>query len=102
MTSSPNPSTLGQPVTFTIGVAPNPPVDTAGGALPPSGNVQFVDITNAKNTVLGTKTLATGSAALAVGNLPGGTRTIVGTYLGDQNYEPRVIGHLARWWAGPP
>lgn len=94
LTSSANPAGVAQPVTFTLTVAPNPAVHTAGGAVLPSGNVQFVDITNGANTILATKALTGGSATHAVGNLPPGTTRVAGVYLGDANYEARSIGQV--------
>lgn len=90
--SSANPATIGQAVTFSMTVTPNPAVDTAGGAVPPTGDVQFVDITGGANTILATKPLSAGGASHTVANLPLGTRRIAGVYLGDQNYEARSIG----------
>jgi hypothetical protein len=70
LTSSLNPSTLNQPVTFTA---------TLPGSA--TGTVTF---TNGA-TVLGTPTLVNGTAAVTTSSVPVGSETITATYNGDSN-----------------
>ena len=72
LTSSLNPSTYGQQVTFTATVSPS-------GA---TGAVQFFD----GNTSLGTVTLIGGSASLATATLTGGTHSITASYGGNASF----------------
>ena len=79
LTSSVNPSTSGQPVTFSATVA-----GTSGGAPVPTGTVAFYQ------TVfpLGTITLnSTGQASVTTSSLSTGTNTISAIYSGDTNYS---------------
>ena len=69
LTSSVNPSILGQPVVLTATVTP-------GNA---TGNVTFYDGT----TVLGTRLVSNGGAALTTGQLPFGVRQLKAYYSGD-------------------
>ncbi len=72
VSSSVNPSTIGQPVTFTANVSPSSA----------TGNVQFLD----GATVLGTVTLSGGVAALpALSSLALGAHSITAVYSGDNN-----------------
>jgi uncharacterized repeat protein (TIGR03803 family) len=76
LSSSPNPSTYGQAVTFTATVTPS------AGAPPPDGEtVSFMKGT----TVLGTGTLSGGSASFTTSTLPAGTNGIKAVYGGDSN-----------------
>ena len=75
LSSSPNPSTAGQPVMFTATVT------AASGT--PTGSVQFRD----GSTVLVTATLAAGSASLATSSLGAGTHSITASYSGDSTYS---------------
>ena len=81
LTSSPNPSVYGQPVTFTATVIPG----LSGGATP-TGTVTF----RLGTTVLGTATLSGGVAVFTttVGQLPVGTNVITADYAGDGTYDP--------------
>jgi hypothetical protein len=74
LTSSPNPSKLGQAVTLTATVAPS----TATGA------VTFYY----GSSVLGTGALNGGIATTALSTLPAGTHLLTATYGGDANYAP--------------
>jgi hypothetical protein len=71
LASSPNPSSYGQPVTFTVTVSSAGPTST--------GKVKFWDGT----TGLGTATLSSGVAALTKSTLSVGTHPITAQYLGD-------------------
>src|SRR5208337_613028 len=72
LSSSSNPSTYKQAVTFTATVTPT-------GPYPPTGKVMFKDGT----TGIGTVTLSGGVAALTKSNLVVGTHPITAEYLGD-------------------
>jgi hypothetical protein len=72
VTSSANPSTFGQPVTFTATVSPAPP------------NGETVTFT-ADGNPLGTGTLSGGVATVTTSSLTAGTHSIVATYAGDTN-----------------
>jgi hypothetical protein len=74
LTSSLNPSTVGQGVTFTARVIPS-----SGSSLVPAGNVTFT----ADTVLLGSVPLdATGSARVALSTLALGSHTIVAAYAG--------------------
>jgi Bacterial Ig-like domain (group 3)/FG-GAP-like repeat len=76
LTSSLNPSTQGQAVTFTATIR------SAGGA-PPDGEI----VTFKKGTkVLGKGTLTGGSASLTTSKLKAGTTAITAVYGGDGNF----------------
>lgn len=76
LSSSPNPSTYGQAVTFTA-------VITSANGTPPNGET----ITFMKGaTVLGTGILSGGSASFTTSTLPGGTDYIKAVYGGDSNF----------------
>ncbi|HEY7245191.1 MAG TPA: Ig-like domain-containing protein [Xanthobacteraceae bacterium] len=77
LTSSQNPSQLGQPVTFTATVTGDSPTST----------VMFKD----EGTVLGTATLnASGQATFTTSSLSEGTQSIIATYSGDANNSPSM------------
>jgi hypothetical protein len=76
LSSSPNPSTYGQPVTFTAVVA------SQSGA-PPNGEI--VSFMKGK-TVLGTGALSDGSASLTTSTLKVGTTSVTAVYGGDSNF----------------
>jgi Bacterial Ig-like domain (group 3)/FG-GAP-like repeat len=73
LTSSPNPSTRGQAVTFTVRIS--------SPTVVPTGPVTF---TSGK-AVLGTAQLSGGKAKLAVSSLPVGSTKVTVTYYGDSN-----------------
>jgi uncharacterized repeat protein (TIGR03803 family) len=76
LTSSPNPSTHDQAVTFTAVVA-------SSAGVPPDG--ETISFLKGK-TVLGTGTLSGGSASFTISTLPNGTHAITAAYGGDQNF----------------
>ena len=76
LTSSPNPSTYGQAVTFTAAVT------SKLGAPPDGETVSFMKGT----TVLGTGTLSGGSASFTTSTLKVGTNAIKAVYGGDSNF----------------
>jgi hypothetical protein len=73
LTSSPNPSTQGQAVTFTAKIS-SPTVIPTGPVTSTVGK-----------TVLGTAQLSGGKAKLAVSSLPVGSTKVTVTYYGDSN-----------------
>ena len=79
ISSSLNPSTVGQAVTFTATV-------TGGGAIKPTGTISFVDVNT--NSVLGTVAVntTTGAASIIVGSLSAGTHQVAAYYSGDSRY----------------
>jgi uncharacterized repeat protein (TIGR03803 family) len=76
LTSSPNPSTYGQAVTFTA-------VVTSKSGVPPDG--ETVSFMKGK-TVLGTGTLSGGTAKFTTSALPAGSNSITAVYAGDSNF----------------
>jgi hypothetical protein len=78
VTSSLNPSTFGQSVTFTATVSAAAP-----GAGTPTGTVTFKD----GSTILGAGTLSGGVATLATSALGAGNHGITATYNGDSNFS---------------
>lgn len=80
LSASPNPSTVGQAVTFTATVA------RIGGLFgAPSGTVTFLD----GSTVLGTAGLdSAGHATFTTASLGAGPHTITATYSGDGGFSP--------------
>jgi hypothetical protein len=83
ISSSQNPSALGQAVVFTAAV-------TSNGGVPPNGEiVSFMKGT----TVLGTAELSGGSARLTISTLPLGDSQIKGVYNGDSN----LVGSKSKW-----
>ncbi len=76
LTSSVNPSVLGQSVTFTASVA------TSGPPGPPTGTVQFFDNTN----FLGSAPLSGGQASFTTAALTGGSHAIIAGYNGDATF----------------
>ena len=79
LTSSPDPSTLGQTVTFTATVRGTLKTD-----YPPSGTVTFKDGT----TILGTAPLNYGTATFTTSALTKGTHNIMAGYSGDVYFNP--------------
>ena len=73
LTSSPNPSTKGQAVTFTATIT--------SPTVVPTGPVTFTSGT----TVLGTAQLSEGKATLKTSTLAAGSTTVKATYSGDSN-----------------
>jgi len=78
LTSSPNPSTSGETVTFTATVS------SSAGAPPDGETVNFME----GSTLLGTGTLSGGSANFMTSSLPVGTSKIDAVYGGDLNFGP--------------
>ena len=78
VTATPNPSNLGQSVTFNVTVASVP----TGGAAP-TGQVTLTQ----GSTVLTQLTLSNGLASFATSALPAGSSTITASYAGDSSYS---------------
>ena len=78
VTATPNPSNLGQSVTFNVTVASVP----TGGAAP-TGQVNLTQ----GSTVLTQLTLSNGLASFATSALPAGSTTITASYAGDSSYS---------------
>ena len=78
LTSSPNPSTYGQAVTFTATVtsAPGPPPD--------GETISFMK----GKMILGTGSLTSGTATFTTSTLKVGTTSVIATYPGDSNFAP--------------
>ncbi len=85
LTSSPNPSTYGEPVTLTATVAP-----TFGGNT--SGTVTF----NHLGTFLGNGTIVGNVATLTIDSLTVGTSHITATYGGSTNYLTSTSSAIAQ------
>jgi hypothetical protein len=77
LTSSPNPSTSGQAVTFTAVVTP-----TAPGGGTPTGTVTFQE----GNTILGSGTLAGGTATFQTSTLSAAAHQITAVYNGVMSF----------------
>ena len=82
LTSSANPASLGQTVTFKATVT--------GTLLTPVGTVQFLDGT----VVLGAVTLTGGSASLSTSTLAPGTHNITAVYTGTVDFNPSISAVL--------
>ncbi len=76
LTSTPNPSTVGQSVSLSVVVS--------GISQQPTGSVTFVEGTQS----LGTASLASGKTSLSASFSATGTYSIVAQYSGDANYQP--------------
>jgi hypothetical protein len=85
VTSSANPSSFDQPVTFTAQVSAS-----VAGSGSPMGTVTFMD----SSIVLGTETLESGEASITVSNLAAGTHTISVAYAGDGKFNPHMTAPL--------
>jgi hypothetical protein len=84
VTSSQNPSSFGQPVTFTATVT------GTGGT--PTGNVTFSD----GGVAIGTVALSAGIAAFTTSTLTTGSHTITASYAGNANFGPSTSPALAQ------
>ncbi len=78
LVSSQNPSSQGSNVTFTATVTPVAPASTT-----PTGNVQFYTNGVAWGSPVA---LTAGAASLSTADLPAGTNSVTGSYLGDGNF----------------
>ncbi len=80
--SSANPSSFGQSVTFTTTVSA-----TTNTGILPTGTVTLMN----GATTLGSGTLVSGQASVTTTALPVGTDTVSAVYSGDSNYQPNTI-----------
>jgi hypothetical protein len=87
LTSTPNPSRVGQTVTFTTTIA-----GTLSGYGPPTGTVT---LTTGGKTV-GTAQLLGGTATVTSAIVPAGKNVIRANYCGDAQYNPNVSAPLAQ------
>ena len=87
VTSSPNPSTYGQSVTFTATVTVVSP-----GAGTPTGTVTFKD----GMTTIGTGTLSSGQATFATSALMSGAHSITAAYGADTNFATSTSAALSQ------
>ena len=90
LTSSANPSTSGQAVTFTATVGAVAPSTAPSTGM--TGTVTFKDGT----TVLSTVTLASGAASFTTSALADGTHSITAQYTSDTNYNPSTSATLTQ------
>jgi hypothetical protein len=81
VSSSANPSSFNQSVTFTANVAAS-----LKGLPTPTGTVSFKDF----STTLGTASVESGVASITVSNLSVGTHSISMVYSGDSNFNPHT------------
>ena len=87
ISSSLNPSTVGQSVTFTANVSVSAP-----GAGAPTGNVTFKD----GATTLGVGTVSGGTAAFSTAGLSQGNHSITAVYGGDSNFTSSTSSSIAQ------
>jgi hypothetical protein len=92
LSSSPNPSTMGQTVNLIATVA-----GQYGGVA--TGTVTFKD---GSNTVLGTVSLVSGSASLPISSLGAGSHTITAVYAGDSNFNGSTSNSISQTVASKP
>ncbi|HEY7096030.1 MAG TPA: Ig-like domain repeat protein [Terriglobales bacterium] len=87
VTSSSNPSDLGQPVTFTATLKARFP-----GISTPTGQVRFLD----GSTLLATETLSAGQATFTTSDLIAGSHNIKVAYSGDTIFNPSSLVPLTQ------
>ncbi len=83
LSSSPNPSNLGQAVTISVTVASVPCAGTPAGPTP-TGTVSFFD----GATQIGQSAVVSGTATFSISSLSVGTHGLDARYNGDSNYAP--------------
>lgn len=89
--STPNPSNLGDPVTFSANVA-----SSSSGT--PTGTVTFQE----GSTTLGSATLSGQSAMLTLNTLPVGSHDVTATYAGDGTFAGSTSNHDIQTVVQPP
>ena len=87
LSSSPNPSRTGQPVTWQVTVR-----NTGGTGPVPTGTVSFLD----GSSVVATSPLVNGSAVYTTATLTVGSHTITAHYNGDADFTPSTSTPLAQ------
>ena len=91
LTATPNPSTVGQSVTFTATVT--------GSSGTPTGNVDFLDgATNIGNVTLD----GTGAATLMTSTLTAGSHSVTADYNGDATYDVSTSNTVTQNVIAPP
>jgi hypothetical protein len=90
LTSSANPSVLGQTIQLTATVFPNSPTK-------PTGTVEFHE-----GPVFGTAPLVNGVATLNISSLALGTHIVTAQYTGDANYVPNIVSTVLMQVVGVP
>ena len=93
---TPNPSTLGQSVTFTAHVNVKPP----GTGFPTGGTVTFYDGWNSIGSAVKVSTID-GSAGLSYSGLSAGSHNISAVYSGYGNYESSKSSIITQTVIGP-
>jgi hypothetical protein len=112
LSSSPNPSGFGKPVTLTATVT------KSSGSGNPTGTVSFYSGTpSGFHSPVGTATLNSGKATFTTSLLPAGTDSLYGLYSGDTNFSgstspvisqvvvsvpSRCTGKYTNWFFGNP
>ena len=97
LSSSPNPSGIGNPVTLTATVT------KSSGTATPTGTVSFYSGTpTGTHTLLGTSTLSSGTASLVTSSLSAGTDSLYAVYSGDSNYATSTSAVITQVVIGPP
>jgi hypothetical protein len=112
LTSTPNPSGLGKPVTLTATVT------KPSGPAAPTGAVSFyLGTPNGSHNFVGTATLTSGQATFVTSSLPAGTDSLYAVYGGDTNFATstspvisqvvvslpsRCTGKYTNWFFGNP
>jgi hypothetical protein len=81
-TGSPNPSNVGQTVTFTTTIS----ASVSGITATPTGTVTYLD----NGTTLGSASLVSGVASFSTASLSAGTQSITAIYSGDSNFNPHT------------
>jgi probable HAF family extracellular repeat protein len=84
LTSSKNPSKVGQAVTFTV-------ILTSIVGPPPDGELVTITVNGVSK---GSAPLVNGVAQLTTSTIPSGTHTVVAKYVGDANYLPNTYESL--------
>jgi hypothetical protein len=84
--NGPNPSVLGQPVSFLVSVSP---------AVSDGETVNLEDTSNG-NAVVGTGILSGGSATVMVSGLSAGSHALIAAYAGDTSYLPSQSGPVTQ------
>jgi hypothetical protein len=87
LTSSKNPSTWGDNVTFTATLS------AVGGGSTPSGTIQFQDAASNLGSAVA---LSSGVATYATSTLSAGTHVITAVYSGDTNYNGSTSSNLSQ------
>jgi hypothetical protein len=104
LSSSPNPSTVGQVVTLTAGVSPEPVGNVSrkrvspdcAGICAPTGVMTFYDGNTVLGTATGTDFPVFGSFTLVANQLASGPHTLSASYAGDSYYAAATSSPLVQ------